>query len=181
MRLHDRYLFRELLTPLAFCLGGFLVFWISFFFFKEMETIQEKNCSLLDTAEYAPPACRNFLCMVLPILLLLALLYALTHHARHNEITALRAAGVGLWRLCAPYFVVGLAGDGNLFCAERNRRAALRPLGGRNFVAPRQNGNQCQEPKRASPTSSFAPPTPIASGIFGEYDAGHRHDDRIRP
>ncbi len=29
MRLHDRYLFRELLTPLAYCLGGFLVFWIA--------------------------------------------------------------------------------------------------------------------------------------------------------
>ena len=35
MRLHDRYLFRELLTPLAYCLGGFLIFWISFFFFTQ--------------------------------------------------------------------------------------------------------------------------------------------------
>ena len=45
---------------------------------------------------------------MLPIALLLALLYALTNHARHNEITAMRAAGVSLWRLCVPYFVIGL-------------------------------------------------------------------------
>jgi lipopolysaccharide export system permease protein len=39
--------------------------------------------------------------------LLLALLYALTNHARHNEITAMRAAGVSLARICVPYIAVG--------------------------------------------------------------------------
>jgi lipopolysaccharide export system permease protein len=115
MRLHDRYLFRELLTPLAYCLGGFLVFWISFFFFKEMETIQENKLGLWDTAEYCTASLPEFFVLVLPILLLLALLYTLTHHARHNEITALRAAGIGLWRLCTPYFIVGLAATGVYF------------------------------------------------------------------
>jgi lipopolysaccharide export system permease protein len=43
------------------------------------------------------------------------LLYALTQHARYHELTALRAAGVSLWRLCAPYFVVGLAAGGSYF------------------------------------------------------------------
>ena len=47
MRLLDRYLFRELLTPLAYCLGGFLVFWISFDLFTELEELQERklHCS----------------------------------------------------------------------------------------------------------------------------------------
>jgi lipopolysaccharide export system permease protein len=109
MRLHDRYLFRELLTPLAYCLGGFLVFWISFFFFTELAHMQESKLHALDCVEYAAAMTPGFLVLALPIALLLALLYALTHHARYNEITALRAAGVGLWRLCAPYFLVGLA------------------------------------------------------------------------
>jgi lipopolysaccharide export system permease protein len=109
MRLHDRYLFRELLTPLIYCLGGFLVFWISFFFFTELAHMQESKLHALDCVEYAAAMTPGFLVLALPIALLLALLYALTHHARYNEITALRAAGVGLWRLCVPYFVVGLA------------------------------------------------------------------------
>jgi lipopolysaccharide export system permease protein len=46
--------------------------------------------------------------LILPITLLLAALYALTSHARHNEITAMRAAGISLWRLCLPYLGVGL-------------------------------------------------------------------------
>jgi len=115
MRLHDRYLFRELLTPLAGCLGGFLVFWISFFFFSETEHMREARLHFLDTIEYAAAMTPGFFVMVLPFTLLLALLYALTHHARHNEITALRSAGVGLWRLCAPYFAVGLIATGIYF------------------------------------------------------------------
>lgn len=115
MRLHDRYLFRELLTPLAYCLGGFLVFWISYFFFSELDTMQEHKLNLFDAIEYAAAMTPGFFVMVLPITLLLALLYALTHHSRHHELTALRAAGVSLWRLCAPYFVVGLLASGIYF------------------------------------------------------------------
>jgi lipopolysaccharide export system permease protein len=115
MRLHDRYLFRELLTPLAYCLGGFLVFWIAYFFFSEIDVMQEHKLGLFDAVEYAAAMTPGFFIMVLPIALLLALLYALTHHSRHHELTALRAAGVSLWRLCAPYFVVGLAAGGFYF------------------------------------------------------------------
>jgi lipopolysaccharide export system permease protein len=115
MRLHDRYLFRELLTPLAFCLGAFLVVGISLFFKEELNTIQEHKLDLLETAAYCATSLPEFFVVVLPILLLLAMLYALTHHARHNELTALRAAGVSLWRLCAPYFAVGLVATGVYF------------------------------------------------------------------
>ena len=118
MRLHDRYLFRELLTPLAYCLGGFLVFWVAYFFFSEIDTMQEHQLRLFDCAEYAAAMMPGFLILVLPIALLLALLYALTHHARHNEITALRAAGVSLARLCVPYFIVGILASLGLFAVN---------------------------------------------------------------
>src|SRR5580698_59093 len=108
MRLHDRYLFRELLTPLAFCFGGFLIFWVSVFFLTQVETIHEKKLSIPEAFAYCFASLPGNLVFLLPILLLLSLLYALTQHARHNEITALRATGVGLWRVCAPYFAVGL-------------------------------------------------------------------------
>ena len=108
MRLHDRYLFRELITPLAFLLGAFLIIGVSVFFTKELETIQDRKLDVLESAAYCATSLPEFFVLILPILLLLALLYALTNHARHNEITALRAAGVSLWRLCAPYFLVGL-------------------------------------------------------------------------
>lgn len=115
MRLHDRYLFRELLTPLAFCLGAFLIFWISLFFFTGLDDIREAKLHLGDTLELCLANFPEFLVQMLPILLLLALLYALTQHAKFNELTALRAAGISLWRLCVPYFVVGLVATGIYF------------------------------------------------------------------
>jgi lipopolysaccharide export system permease protein len=57
----------------------------------------------------------DFVPVVLPFSLLLALLITLTYYARHNEITAMRTAGISLWRICAPYFAVGLAASGGLF------------------------------------------------------------------
>ena len=47
--------------------------------------------------------------------MLLALLYALTQHARYHEITAIRAAGVTLWRLALPYLAVGFLASLTLF------------------------------------------------------------------
>ena len=101
MRLLDRYLLRELLVPLGYCLCGFLLFWISSDLFVKLGEFQKKGMVARDIAEYYLVMLPEFLVLVLPIALLLALLYALTNHARHQEITAIRAAGVSLWRLVA--------------------------------------------------------------------------------
>ena len=109
MRLLDRYLLRELLLPLSYCLSGFLVFWISFDLFSELSDFQEKKMPVAAIARYYLVKTPELLVVVMPIALLLALLYALTNHARHNELTAMRAAGLSLGRLVVPYLGVGLA------------------------------------------------------------------------
>jgi lipopolysaccharide export system permease protein len=109
MRLLDRYLFRELLTPLAYCLGGLVLLGNCFTLFGELEKLQERKLHLLDVLEYSAAITPEFLVMVLPITLLLALLYTLTNLSRSNELTAMRAAGISLGRICAPYFWVGAA------------------------------------------------------------------------
>jgi lipopolysaccharide export system permease protein len=109
MRLLDRYLFRELLTPLVYCLGGLVLLGNCFSLFGELEKLQERKLHLLDVLEYSAAITPEFLVMVLPITLLLALLYTLTNLSRSNEITAMRAAGISLARICAPFFAVGCA------------------------------------------------------------------------
>jgi lipopolysaccharide export system permease protein len=115
MRLLDRYLLRELFVPLSFCLGGFFIFWISFDLFSELDDFQENNVGAVDIAYYYLLQSPSFLRIVLPMGLLLAMLYTLTRHARHNEITAIRAAGIGLWRICLPYLGVGILASIALF------------------------------------------------------------------
>src|SRR5687768_4820861 len=115
MRLLDRFLLRELAIPLAYCLAGFLMFWISFALFNELDDHQEKHLLAWDVIELYWIRLPEMLIVVLPVGLLLALLYTLANHARHHEITAMRSAGISLWRICIPYFVVGLVFSGALF------------------------------------------------------------------
>ena len=107
MRLLDRYLLRELITPLFYCLCGFLILFVFGDLFGDLSDFQKKKLLVRDIIEYYIATTPEFLVQVVPIALLLALLYALTNHSRHNEITAIRAAGISLWRLCLPYTVVG--------------------------------------------------------------------------
>jgi len=107
MRLLDRYLLRELLIPFSYCLIGFLIFWMSFDIFAQLSDFQKLRLKPVEVAEYYLVRTPETLVQVLPIAFLLALLYALTNHARHHELTAMRAAGVSLLRLSMPYLVIG--------------------------------------------------------------------------
>lgn len=113
MRLLDRYLLRELLIPLGYCLSGFLIFWVSFDLLTELSGFQEDGMGVRQITAYYLFKAPELLVTVMPIALLLALLYTVTNHARHNELTAMRAAGLSLARLGLPYlgvgFVFGLA------------------------------------------------------------------------
>lgn len=115
MRLLDRYLLRELAVPLAYCLAGFFILWITFDLFSELEGFQKAKLSAGDIVLFYVYRTPELLVTVLPVALLLALLYALTTHARHNEIVAMRAAGVSLFRLSLPYLAVGLLFTGMLY------------------------------------------------------------------
>jgi lipopolysaccharide export system permease protein len=115
MRLLDRYLFRELLTPLAYCLIGIQAFIIVFTVYGDAQKIQESKLHFVDVVEYATASSVDSVPIVIPVSLLLALLLTLSNFARHNEITAMRAAGISLWRICLPYFGVGLLLSVGLF------------------------------------------------------------------
>jgi lipopolysaccharide export system permease protein len=144
MRLLDRYLLRELLIPFAYCLGGFLIFCIAFDLFSEMRSLQNQKLHGIDILLYYCVKTPELLVTyyVLPVALLLALLYTLTNLARHHEITAIRGAGISLWRLGLPYLGVGLATTAllfvlNEFCvpgsserAERIRNRRIQPQSG---------------------------------------------------
>lgn len=139
MRLLDRFVLRELAIPLVYCLAGFLLFWISFDLFSELDEFQQRHLLAKDIIELYWVRLPELLVVVLPVSLLLALLYALANHSRHHEITAMRAAGINLWRISVPYFAVGIVFSGALFyiseyfapdASERLRQIKARRLRG---------------------------------------------------
>jgi lipopolysaccharide export system permease protein len=143
MRLLDRYLLRELLVPFSYCLSGFFVFWISFDLFAELAEFQKHKVKGLEIAEYYLVKTPELLIIVLPVALLLALLYALTNLSRHHELTAIRAAGVSIWRMAIPYLVFGFILSLGLFALNElwvpdSARMAEEVLDRRSLVQTNQ-------------------------------------------
>lgn len=151
MRLLDRYLLRELLIPFGYCLIGFVIFWISSDIFAQLSDYQKLRLTGLDVLELYLVRMPEVLVVVLPVAFLLSLLYSLTNHARHHELTAIRAAGVSLLRLSMPYLLVGLIlslavfGINELWAPQSNeaaeeilaRRQAHRPDAARRQWEPK--------------------------------------------
>jgi lipopolysaccharide export system permease protein len=118
MRLIDRYLLREFLFWLAVFFGAFLLIWITFDLSFELHKLQQFHLRGKDIVKYYIFEIPEFIPIALPVSLLLALLYSLTNHARHNEVTAIRAAGISLGRLCLPYVMAGLFFSAALFAFD---------------------------------------------------------------
>lgn len=115
MRLLARYLLRECLVAFVFCFSAFLLLLIASDLIANLHDMQEDKLRGTDIVAYYFFKTPEFLPILIPVALLLALLYCLTNHARHNEITAIRAAGVSLWRLSLPYFSIALVSAIGLF------------------------------------------------------------------
>ena len=136
MRLLDRYLLREFVVPLFYCLAGFQIFWTAFDLFSNLQMYQEAGLRPGAIAQLYVMRTPELLTTVVPIALLLASLYTLTNLARYNEITAVRAAGISLARLSAPFFLVAGLMGGTLFWITEfvapNATAEAQRMLGRN-------------------------------------------------
>lgn len=108
MNTFDRHLLREWLQILGFVLAatcGLLVVSVLYDDFQHLRDLGARGATFWRYLLIRMP---SFLTIVLPLALLVSLLYALGKLHRANELTAMRAAGVGFLRLTAPIWIVGL-------------------------------------------------------------------------
>ena len=113
MRLLDRYLIREWLIPFGVCLAGFMVLWIAFNLINELDEFTGLGAAEI-ARFYWVTLPENFF-VVVPVALLLSLMYAINQHSRHHEFIAIRNAGVGMFRMSAPYLLVGVLLSAGLY------------------------------------------------------------------
>ena len=104
----DRHLLREWLYILGLVLAatcGLLVVQVLYDDFRELRELGARGWVFW---QYLVITLPRFLAIVLPLALLVSLLYALGKLHRENELIAMRAAGVGIWRITAPIWLVGI-------------------------------------------------------------------------
>ncbi len=125
MRLLDRYLIREWLIPFIICLAGFMILWIAFDLINGLDEFAGLGAAEI-ARFYWVTLPGNFF-FVVPVALLLSLMYAINQHSRHHEFIAIRNAGVGMFRMSAPYLLVGVLLSAGLYWSnERWLPSGLR-------------------------------------------------------
>lgn len=108
MNTFDRHLLREWLQILGLVLlatCGLLVVQVLYDDFRSLRELGARGWVLW---KYLGVTLPSFLALVLPVALLISLMFTLGKLHRANELTAMRAAGVGFIRLTAPVWLVGV-------------------------------------------------------------------------
>jgi lipopolysaccharide export system permease protein len=119
MRILNIYLIKTFFKPFIFASVAFGVIVMISEFFREMNFYIKNKTSFFTVLEYLFLNLPWWIIQVLPVSVLLALLFSLGDLAKRNEITAMKAAGINLWRLVTVFMFIGLfIGAGDLAVRE---------------------------------------------------------------
>ena len=108
MRILDRYVLKNFLVPFSYCFFGFLAIWLIVDLSQNGNDFMEGNASPLRIAYYYLTQVPGVIVVSLPVAMLLALLYSLSHMSRGNEIISMLTAGRSVLRIILPLIGAGL-------------------------------------------------------------------------
>jgi len=106
MRLLDKYILREFLIPLSFCVVGFSMMNVIYDLFGNVSKFIEARASAGLVLRYYSCIILKTLEYILPASLLFSTMYTQWRFAKNNELTAMRACGVGFSRIMMPYLTI---------------------------------------------------------------------------
>ena len=102
VRILSRYLLRQLVPPLVFALAALTSFLLLQQVAKQLGNLVGKGLPAGVIIQVFALSIPFIVATTLPMAVLVAVLYAFTHLAADNEITAMKAGGVSVGRLLAP-------------------------------------------------------------------------------
>ena len=110
MRIISRYIFKEILTPFGIT---FLVFTLIFVLSNLMQLIDmivQKGVGLWDIARLLGYTLPFLFVYIIPMTFFISILLGFLRLSNDNEVTALKASGIGFFQLLPPVLILSLAG-----------------------------------------------------------------------
>jgi lipopolysaccharide export system permease protein len=108
VRLLSSYLLRQLAAPFLFALTALTSLMLLSQIAKKFGSLVGKGLPWTVIAEVFALSIPFIVAMTLPMAVLLAVLYAFSHLAADNEITAMRASGISVYQILVPVFAWGV-------------------------------------------------------------------------
>jgi LPS export ABC transporter permease LptG/LPS export ABC transporter permease LptF len=116
----DDYVMRDFLLYLAMIAGAFIMLLLVFTLFELLGDILHNGISVLTVGEYLLNVTPYFLYYpIAPMSMLLAVLVTFGLLTRSNEITAIKATGISLYRIVIPVVIASLLVAGGLFLSDQ--------------------------------------------------------------
>ena len=106
MKILTRYVLREFLVPLFYCMAGFLSIYVLFDLFGSFSRMAAAKISVKTAALYFCGYLSPYFHYIVPAALMLATLYTMWNFCRHSEIVAMRASGVSFLAIVRPLLAV---------------------------------------------------------------------------
>jgi lipopolysaccharide export system permease protein len=108
VRLLSSYLLRQLAAPFLFALGALTSLMLLSQIAKKFGSLVGKGLPWTVIGEVFALSIPFIVAMTLPMAVLLAVLYAFSHLAADNEITAMRASGISVYQILVPVLAWGV-------------------------------------------------------------------------
>jgi LPS export ABC transporter permease LptF/LPS export ABC transporter permease LptG len=152
----DDYVLRDFGVNLALVLATFLMLLLVFTLFELLGDVLRNQVSPLVVGEYLLNVSPYFLYNMAPLAVLLAVLITLGVMQRSNEITAIKATGISIYRIIIPMMVACAVVAGGLFFADQ-------------FYLPHANQRQdaLRNQIKGKPAQTYL--NPDRKWIFGEH------------
>lgn len=109
MKILTRYIFREFVVPLFYCICGFVSIYILFELFGSFSRMTDAKPPFEDILRYFCGYLSPFVQYLVPAALMLATLYTMWTFCRHSEIIAMRANGISFFTIVKPLLFVAFA------------------------------------------------------------------------
>jgi LPS export ABC transporter permease LptF/LPS export ABC transporter permease LptG len=131
----DDYVLRDFVVNLAMVLSTFLMLLLVFTLFELLSDILRNQISPVIVGEYLLNVTPYFIYSVMPFTILLAVLITLGLMHRANEIIAIKASGISIYRIIVPVLISAIALAAGLFFFDQlylphanKRQDALRNI-----------------------------------------------------
>jgi LPS export ABC transporter permease LptG/LPS export ABC transporter permease LptF len=116
----DDYVIRNFLGHLALITASFMVLVLIFNFFELLSDIVRNRIPLVTVGEYLANVTPSWLYLFTPLCVLLAVLVTFGLMQKSNEMTAMKATGISIYRAVLPVLIISALLAGALFLMEES-------------------------------------------------------------
>jgi lipopolysaccharide export system permease protein len=105
LRLLDKYILKEYLRSFIITCVAFIALYLIVDFFEKIRMFLSNHASVIQMATYFLFSIPMIVSLILPAAVLLATLITYSNLSKYNEITAMKANGISLYRMSSPVLI----------------------------------------------------------------------------